>query len=88
MIAGTCRKQPDEIVALLIGLGEAPFGAGGKAELRLDVGQKFADANRRGSGLFLLNLKGCVLGLIVVQPGVDGAVDQKNEDDQSDQRRG
>ena len=35
-----------------------------------------------------LNLEGCVLGLIVVQPGVDGAVDQKNEADQSDQRRG
>ena len=85
---GDLPQEPHEIVALLIWLGEAPFGACGQAELRLDVGQKFADANRRGSGLFLLNLKGCVLGLIVVQPGVDGAVDQKNEADQSDQRGG
>ena len=64
-------QQADEIVALLLGLGEAPFRARRPAELGLDVGQKFADANRGRPRLFLLHLERGALGLIVVEPGVD-----------------
>ena len=84
---GNLPQQPDEIVALLVGLGEAPFGARRPSELGLDVGQKFADANGGRPGLFLLNLEGGAFRLIVIEPGVDRAVDQENENDQSDQRR-
>src|ERR1700743_2136747 len=81
-------QEPNKIGAPLIRLSAPPLDAGCPSELSLDFSEEFVDPNSGRSRFFLLNLQRSSLGLIIVQPGINGAVDQEYEYDQSDQRRG
>ena len=85
---GSQSEQPHEIVALLLRLGEAPLRARRPANLRLDVGQEFADARCGRPGLLLLHLEGRAVRLIGVEPGVHRAIDDQHQSDEADERRG